>query len=238
MFSWVNKLFPTWSSEVKDSPAVKSRTSDIEALKIVFTGDAWVGKTSIIHTFKNKAFAENFISIDFAIEHMRIEGHNLKLQMWDTGPERFRTITVGYYRNIHRNTQVLCVVYNITDRISFNNVSNWIEDVVKHESPGIITIVGNKMDLTQQRQVSEQEGRKLANSYGALFIETTAKEYMCIYNAFYKMAQAAILKHINGEILLSNGDIFASKDYRNTLWQLMERYNYSDVVITTAISNE
>jgi small GTP-binding protein len=193
-----------------------------ELMKIVLTGDAGVGKTSIINMFINKHFQSEYkqatIGINLTSEHlMNVEGYNPKLQIWDrAGPERFVTITPLYYRG----ASGLCVVYDITCRNSFRNVVKWIEDAYRSGCESIIILVGNKIDLVQERKVKEHEGRELASKYGALFIETSAKEYSTIYSAFFKLAQAVIVNNTREELVIINGELFnGKKDYREVLWQ-------------------
>lgn len=70
-------------------------------------------------------------------------------QQWDTaGQERFRTITTSYYRN----SQGILLVYDITDRNTFNNIRNWVAQINLHADVNINKIlIGNKCDLIKQR---------------------------------------------------------------------------------------
>jgi Ras-related protein Rab-1A len=92
------------------------------------------------------------------------EGHIIKLQIWDTaGQERFRTLTASYYRG----AQGIIIVYDVTDRETFDNVRTWIQEIEKYSRPGACCkmLVGNKSDMAEQRQVTTEEGQELANSY-------------------------------------------------------------------------
>ena len=93
--------------------------------------------------------------------------------MWDTsGKENFRSITRAYYKN----SACALVVYDISSRDSFNNVSTWIEDCRNNSSEKIfMVLIGNKSDLADKRQVSTEEGRELAEKYEMKFYETSAK---------------------------------------------------------------
>ena len=89
-----------------------------------------------------------------------------------SGKENFRSITRAYYKN----SVCALVVYDISSRDSFNNVSTWIEDCRNNSSEKIfMVLIGNKSDLADKRQVSTEEGRELAEKYEMKFYETSAK---------------------------------------------------------------
>ena len=81
-----------------------------------------------------------------------MDGKTIKLQIWDTaGQERFKTITSSYYKGAHG----IIVVYDTTDKESYKSIDNWMNEVEKHANDNVSRIlVGNKNDLTDQRQVS------------------------------------------------------------------------------------
>jgi Ras-related protein Rab-6A len=103
------------------------------------------------------------------------------------GQERFRSLIPSYIRD----SSVAVVVYDITNRISFNNTSKWIEDVrTERGNDVIIVLVGNKTDLNDKRQVTTEEGESKAKEYGIMFIETSAKAGYNVKLLFRKIAQA------------------------------------------------
>ena len=77
------------------------------------------------------------------------DGH--ALSQWDTaGQERFRTITSSYYRGAHG----ICVVYDVTDMDSFNNVKQWLQEIDRYATEGVNKLlVGNKSDMTDKKVV-------------------------------------------------------------------------------------
>jgi Ras-related protein Rab-1A len=81
-----------------------------------------------------------------------VDGKTIKLQIWDTaGQEWFKTITSSYYKGAHG----IIVVYDTTDKESYKSIDNWMNEVEKHANDNVSRIlVGNKNDLTDQRQVS------------------------------------------------------------------------------------
>ena len=105
--------------------AKDGRTFDLQ-VKLLMIGDSGVGKTCLLLRYANDSFSPTFITtigIDFKIKTVPIDNHVVKLQIWDTaGQERFRTITTSYFRG----AQGILLVYDVTDRGSFENVSNWM----------------------------------------------------------------------------------------------------------------
>ncbi len=91
------------------------------------------------------------------------------MQIWDTaGQERFRTITSSYYRGAHG----IMVVYDVTDRETFENVKHWLEEIDSNSGPNVEKLlVGNKCDLAARRVVSFDQGKQLADSIGCKFVE-------------------------------------------------------------------
>lgn len=159
--------------------------------KLVFLGDQGVGKTSIITRFMYDTFDTSYqatIGIDFLSKTMYLEDRTVRLQLWDTaGQERFRSLIPSYIRD----SSVAVVTYDVTNRASFLNTSNWIEDVRSERGPDVvIMLVGNKTDLSDRRQVSVEEGEELANKEKVMFIETSAKAGYNIKALFRKLATA------------------------------------------------
>ena len=87
------------------------------------------------------------------------------------------------------------VVYDVTDRESFNAVKKWMGEIKKYTQPDVLRIlVGNKSDLGEKREVKSEEGLNLANFYGIQFIETSAKDTTNISEAFLKMSKNLVEK--------------------------------------------
>ena len=154
-------------------------------LKLIIVGDIGVGKSNILLRFVRNQFKDEYkttIGVDFAEKKTDYNGKAYKIQLWDTtGQEQFRSITRGYYKN----SVCSFVVYDITNRSSFENSKVWIDDCKSYMSKKvIIVLIGNKCDLEEERQVTIDEGQELADAYGLLFFETSAKNDVNIKLAF------------------------------------------------------
>jgi small GTP-binding protein len=110
--------------------------------------------------------------IDFKTKAVVMGGSRVKLQIWDTaGQERFKTITQTYYRG----AMGIVLTYSIDDRNSFNDIENWIKQIKMHASSDVVKVlVGSKCD-SPKREVTFEEGKKLARDLGLQFYETSAK---------------------------------------------------------------
>jgi len=157
--------------------------------KLVLLGDQSVGKTSIIIRFTDDKFDSSYqatIGIDFLSKIMYLEDRTIRLQLWDTaGQERFRSLIPSYIRD----SSVAVIVYDVTNRSSFLDCDTWISNVRAERNAEVpIFLVGNKIDLTDKRQVSTEEGERKAKELGAHFAETSAKTSVNIKQLFKQIA--------------------------------------------------
>ncbi|KAJ6810090.1 ras-related protein RABC2a-like [Iris pallida] len=150
------------------------------SFKILVIGDSGVGKSTLLLTFISTTHHHHHhlsptIGVDFKIKHLTVGGKKLKLTIWDTaGQERFRTLTSSYYRS----AQGIILVYDVTRRETFTNLSDvWAKEVELYSTNQdcIKLLVGNKTDKECERLVSREEGIALAQEYGCLFLECSAK---------------------------------------------------------------
>jgi Ras-related protein Rab-6A len=159
--------------------------------KLVFLGDQFVGKTSIITRFMYDTFDKQYqatIGIDFLSKTMYLEDRSVRLQLWDTaGQERFRSLIPSYIRD----SAAAIVVYDICNRATFMSTFSWMQDVRQERGNDlVICLVGNKADMPEKREVSTDEGQQKANEFNAMFIEVSAKVGTNIKSLFRKVAHA------------------------------------------------
>ena len=159
-------------------------------LKYIIIGDAAVGKSNLLLRYVHGQFKPEYqltIGVEFGAKNINIASKVFRIQIWDTaGQENFRSITRAYYKN----SVCALVVYDISSRDSFNNVTSWIEDC-KNQSPKTIfmVLVGNKCDLEDKRQVSYEEGKELADKNELLFFESSAKDGINVDEIFENSAK-------------------------------------------------
>ena len=156
-------------------------------VKLLLLGDSSVGKTSIIIKYiSNKFMDTNIATLGVDYMDKTVDYNNLKvfLQIWDTsGEEKFRSIT----RNFYRNADGLLVVFDLTCKESFNHVKNWINEAKEHKNDIKTILVGNKLDLEDEREVDKETALKFAEKNNLKYLETSAKNGKNINNSFKEM---------------------------------------------------
>jgi Ras-related protein Rab-11A len=157
-------------------------------LKIVVVGDSGVGKTNLIKRFISNEFSGNLkatIGVEFMSKTYRINKHLFKIEIWDTaGQERYKSITAIYYKG----SKGALIVYDTTNQTTFENIDKWILELKEKTSNDIkLMIVGNKIDLKDERQVKNEDALKKADTLGIPLMETSALEATNVKEAFYDL---------------------------------------------------
>ena len=167
---------------------MKSKKSpEIPKYKLIFLGDQSVGKSSILNRFLNDTFVEEYqatIGLDFQSKNVQIDNQDIHLLLYDTaGQEKFRSLIPMYTRDAN----IILLVYDITSKESFNNLSQWLKDLTNiNINEVILCIVGNKIDLNEKREVEFDEGKKFAEDHDFIFNEISAKTGEGFSELFYK----------------------------------------------------
>ena len=153
-------------------------TKEVEfVFKILLLGDSEVGKSCFLMRYSDNVFVENYITtigLDYKLKNVKLDsGKTIKVQLWDTaGQDKYRTIAKNYFKGSHG----ILLLYDITKQSSFNNIREWIQDIREEVSPkAIIFLIGNKIDLADQRKISKEKGIELAEEYKLPFFEASAK---------------------------------------------------------------
>lgn len=175
--------------------------------KVLLCGDGSVGKTAIRERYLGKGFQSNYmmtIGADFAVKEISGsteagEVYSVKCSIWDlSGQLNFKDVRSIYYKGSH----AMIMVYDCTNRTSFNDLGFWIEEIKKHTNINLMTmlLVANKTDLREDGKdhVTTDEGLALANKWATElfedkwpvpFIETSAKTGENIQEAFDKLGK-------------------------------------------------
>ncbi len=160
-------------------------------VKLIVVGETNVGKTSLIKQYIDHTFVEEktaTIGYDTIQKELEINGKSIRLNIWDTcGQEQYRTINQMFVKN----SKMALLVYDITDRETFEELKKYWYQYIKSalEEELIIGVAGNKCDLYEEEQVKIEEGKEYAQSIGAVFKETTAKNNEAITELIELMAK-------------------------------------------------
>ena len=171
----------------------------INRQKIIFTGDIAVGKTSIINVLMGQKFNAEYeasIGVDFFSKTVKYKGKIIKLQIWDSaGQEKFRSLIPNYIRG----ASLVFIVYDVSNRKSFENLNQWINFVNNIENSNIV-IIGNKNDLKDSREVTLEEAQKFCEEKNVEFFEVSAKDGTNLNTMlFNSVASLPIFLSINNE---------------------------------------
>jgi len=185
--------------------------------KIVLIGDSGVGKTNILSRFINNEFSlttQATVGVEFGSKIIKKGEKLIKLQIWDTaGQERYKSITSAYYKG----SKGAFVVYDISRKSTFDNVDKWIDELKNHGSEDVfIMLVGNKSDLKDKREISEEDVQKKAQLYNVAFCETSALEGKNIEYAFESLINE-ITKKVEKDKEKNNNKNSTNKDEGKTI---------------------
>ena len=162
-------------------------------IKISILGNASVGKTQLLNRYFDDKFSNSSlptIGFDCKGQDINIKKYitdseqkeigveeTITVKFWDTaGQERFRSISRAFFKG----NNGFIIVYDITEKDSFNGLEGWLEKIRENEDELLIKerilLLGNKNDLHDEREISYEDGRKFAEENGFMFSEVSAKE--------------------------------------------------------------
>lgn len=163
-------------------------------LKLALIGDSGVGKTAMLRKFMDGTFDPNTlitVGIDYQIKPIVVDDTTYQMEIWDTaGQERFRSCTISWCRKSHG----IVYVFNVTDRVSFNNIRSWMWMISR--IPGleksVKILVGNKIDLESATEVSYKEAKKFADEFSMTYVETSANSGHNVIKVFTDVTQQIV----------------------------------------------
>lgn len=165
-------------------------------IKIILVGNSGVGKTSIMNRICGKNFSytvSQTVGVDFTVISKYVNGKLFKIQLWDTsGHERFMSLTKSYYRGCHG----AIFVFDLTNAESFDKLKTWIEECGLNSQDNLqIIIVGNKIDLKDKIEVSQEKINELCKTYECGYIETSAKDNINLNELLSSVALCIVNTH-------------------------------------------
>jgi small GTP-binding protein len=198
----------------------------MESIKVVLIGDSGVGKTSIISRFTKDTFNNEEMSsssAQFTSKTIQINEQSIKFDIWDTaGQEKFRALAKIFYKD----AQVIILVYEIINKESFESIKNyWYKESSENSTADIFFVVGNKSDLYENEQVTDEEGKKFAKEINAIFKITSALSNTGIDRLFESIGKKILnpnytedgINDLSNSIPKNNVNIINKKEGRNTI---------------------
>jgi len=158
--------------------------------KLVLLGDTAVGKSCLVVRFVRDEFfefQEPTIGAAFLTQTVTLDDATVKFEIWDTaGQERYRSLAPMYYRG----AAAAIVVYDITNKESFNGAKSWVKELQRRGDPNVvIALAGNKADLQDKRKVEIEEATMYAEENNILHMETSAKSATNVRHLFQEIAR-------------------------------------------------
>ena len=161
-------------------------------LKILILGDMSVGKTTLLLKYIDNYIPELYIStlgIDYKTKKIVYNNTNIILQIWDTaGQEKFQVVTKSFVKG----SDGIIYMYDITQKQSFINIKRWLEDTEDYSLRAKKIIVGNKIDMEERREVTEEMKNKLLNEIDIDLVEISAKKDLNVNEVFDKLVKIII----------------------------------------------
>ena len=153
--------------------------------KIILVGDSGVGKTCLLSMYVKGECGPTIptIAVEFCTKEIELaDNYKVKVQLWDTaGEERFKSLAMTYYRKAYG----ILLLFDVTKRTSFISCKNYLEEVrINSDKNCIIYLVGNKIDLENQRQISYEEANLFAKKEKIKYIETSAIKNIKVEEVF------------------------------------------------------
>ena len=162
-----------------------------QKVQLIIVGESCVGKTSILYKYTKDFFTNQHlatIGLEYFTTEEKINDKVIRVKIWDTaGQEQYKSLT----KNFYKNSNGVFIVYDVTNKSSFEKVQEWIQSVIDNGDENIkMVLIGNKIDLN--REVKTEEGQAIANKYKMPFFETSAKENINIRDSVMKLVNMVI----------------------------------------------
>ncbi|XP_060647191.1 ras-related protein Rab-7a-like [Drosophila nasuta] len=168
-------------------------------LNILILGDDSVGKTSLVYRHINKEYSgecQTTFGADLFTKEFILDDTLVSLQIWDTtGHDEFKCMGMSFYEAAHG-----CIlVFDVTSRKSFENLKLWWDGFFmtnkKNPNEFPVAVVGNKIDLENERKVSKQEAQDWCNSLSIPYFECSSKDDINVQQVFEALTAKLVDTH-------------------------------------------
>lgn len=156
-------------------------------IKVITLGDSGVGKSTLLQNYSRRRFRDfpdYYFDDDYALMEENIDGNYVVFQLWDrVGEHKKQALKLRYYPG----TDCCILVYSVTSRISFQKVKLWKKCASEFTTRFIL--LGNKMDLSEQREVLHKEAMEWAESQKIVFCEVCAMDDSNVKEVFLEVGR-------------------------------------------------
>ena len=170
-------------------------------LKILILGDSSVGKTSLLLKYTDGYFPTIYVAtigVEYKVKKIKINNIDINLQIWDTaGQERFRSITQSFIKG----ADGILYVYDITQKKSFDDLRAWISQSEESAEGFQKVIIGNKIDLEDERVVPKERLQKFCSERNIQGFEVSAKIGKNLSESFEALAKLIVGEKTKDELI-------------------------------------
>jgi len=160
--------------------------------KVIVVGDPSVGKTELLTKFATNKFEEKYlptVGVSILKEPIELKDYNatVNLMFWNiAGQPQFKMLHRPYFNR----ADGMLLVFDTTRSSTFSNINKWYNSAVKYGLSGIPRIlVGNKIDLKNERKIILPMAEHLSEKLNAPYFETSALTGENIRDVFQKIAE-------------------------------------------------
>lgn len=161
------------------------------------TGDAAVGKTSLVRRYIQHSFKENYlvtIGVQVSTQEIKLDNISIRLLVWDVaGQKSFQSVTPLYFKG----ADAAIIVFDVTNKETFENIENWLNRVFETEKDSVVVLCGNKIDMSYARIITPEEAKEKAKQLNLpVYIETSAKTGEGVQELFMRVVQLCLAKRL------------------------------------------
>ena len=166
-------------------------------IKLVIIGDSGVGKSNYLIRFVEGQFNpihEATIGFDYKSKICILpkSKKKIKFQIWDTaGQEKYMSIN----KNLFQRVQGIILMYDITEKKTFDNLRHWINTINQLAGEIPLILIGNKIDLVQERIIPKEKGEQFANDNNIKFFESSGKNGENVDESFFYLGEQIVAQN-------------------------------------------